>query len=191
MKVHLKLEFNWDIKLGSMTSSAACPAAVATDEWVIRGNHYDAWVNGAYDPISGQVCLLEEARALGHLAQQGWKAPAHDSSIARWDREEPMLLGSTEWVETHAEELRQHAVAYINSGRHGPGFSQSRRFAHFWRILINTVAHDIADPEVNMNIWGNEIQAFTHCGGGQRWPTVAEIRDWHADLQLDALGSGE
>ncbi|HEY3855002.1 MAG TPA: transferrin receptor-like dimerization domain-containing protein [Verrucomicrobiae bacterium] len=183
-KVHLKLEFNWDIKPVYDVISRL-PGGVAADEWVVRGNHYDAWVNGAYDPISGQVCLLEEARALGHLAQQGWK-PRRTIIYCSWDGEEPMLLGSTEWVETHADELRQHAVAYVNSDDTGRGFLNLEG-SHILENLINTVAHDIADPEVNMNIW-KRVQASRIAGAGN----VAErreIRD-HTDLQLDALGSG-
>ena len=112
-KVHLKLEFNWDLKTIYDVISRI-PGGVAGDEWVIRGNHHDAWVNGASDPLSGQVCLLEEARVLGQLAKQGWK-PRRTLIYCSWDGEEPMLLGSTEWVETHADELRQHAAAYVNS----------------------------------------------------------------------------
>ena len=183
-KVHLKLEFNWDIKPVYDVISRL-PGGVASDEWVVRGNHYDAWVNGAYDPISGQVCLLEEARALGQLRQQGWK-PRRTIIYCSWDGEEPMLLGSTEWVETHADELREHAVAYVNSDDTGRGFLNLEG-SHILENLINTVAHDIADPEVNMNIW-KRVQASRIAGAGN----VAErreIRD-HADLQLDALGSG-
>ncbi|HUD84002.1 MAG TPA: M28 family peptidase, partial [Candidatus Saccharimonadales bacterium] len=99
-RVHLKLEFNWDLKTVYDVISRI-PGGSASNEWVIRGNHYDAWVNGASDPISGQVCLLEEARALGRLSQQGWK-PRRTIIYCSWDGEEPMLLGSTEWVETHA-----------------------------------------------------------------------------------------
>ncbi len=183
-KVHLKLEFNWDIKPVYDVISRL-PGGVAGDEWVIRGNHYDAWVNGAYDPISGQVCLLEEARALGHLAQKGWK-PRRTIIYCSWDGEEPMLLGSTEWVETHAEELHRHAVAYINSDDTGRGFLNLEG-SHILENLINTVAHDIADPEVNMNIW-KRVQASRIAGTGSA-ADRREIRD-HADLQLDALGSG-
>src|SRR5207247_2438427 len=80
------------------------PGAAAPDEWVIRGNHHDAWVNGAEDPISGQVTLLEEARAYGQLLKQGWR-PRRTIIYAAWDGEEPALLGSTEWAEAHADEL--------------------------------------------------------------------------------------
>ena len=90
-------------------------------QWVLRGNHHDAWVNGADDPISGQSALLEEARMLGELHRQGWK-PKRTIIYCAWDGEEPGLLGSVEWVETHVDELKKHAVAYINSDGNERGF---------------------------------------------------------------------
>ena len=90
------------------------PGSKYPDEWVIRGNHHDAWVNGAEDPVSGASPEMEEARALAELLKQGWK-PERTIIYCFWDGEEPGLLGSTEWAETHADELQQHAVAYINS----------------------------------------------------------------------------
>jgi len=116
-KVHLKLEFNWDQK-PVRDVIATLRGAEEPDVWVLRANHHDAWVNGAEDPISGQVALLEEARALGQLAQAGWR-PKRTIMYMSWDGEEPMLLGSTEWAEQHADELRQHAAVYINSDSNG------------------------------------------------------------------------
>ena len=99
-KVHLTLAFDW--KLRPVYDVIARMAGSSEgDEWVVRGNHHDAWVNGAEDPISGQIALLEEARALGELHKQGWQ-PKRTIIYAAWDGEEPMLLGSTEWAETHA-----------------------------------------------------------------------------------------
>ena len=97
--------FNWDLKpvydvIATMHGSAAA------EQWVIRGNHHDAWVNGADDPVSGRSAVLEEARVLGELHKQGW-TPARTIIYCAWDGEEPGLLGSTEWVETHREELRR------------------------------------------------------------------------------------
>src|SRR6266849_2319109 len=103
-KVHLKVRSNWDIK-PIYDVIAKIPGAVYPDEWVIRGNHHDAWVNGAEDPISGQVALMEEARGLGELLKAGWK-PKRTVIFCAWDGEEPGLLGSTEWAEEHAEELK-------------------------------------------------------------------------------------
>ena len=75
------------------------------DEWVIRGNHHDGWVFGAWDPLSGNVALMAEAKAIGALLQTGWR-PRRTLIYASWDGEEPGLLGSTEWAETHAQELQ-------------------------------------------------------------------------------------
>ncbi len=127
-KVHLKLEFNWDLKPVNDVI-AKIPGAVAPDEWIIRGNHHDAWVNGAEDPVSGQAALLEEARSLGTLLKAGWK-PRRTIIYAAWDGEEPMLLGSTEWVEAHAEELRQHTAVYINSDGNDRGLLIHGRLSH-------------------------------------------------------------
>jgi N-acetylated-alpha-linked acidic dipeptidase len=183
-KVHLKLEFNWDLKTIYDVISRI-QGGSASNEWVIRGNHYDAWVNGASDPTSGQVCLLEEARALGHLSQQGWK-PRRTIIYCSWDGEEPMLLGSTEWVETHADELRRHAVAYVNSDDTGRGFLMMSG-SHILENLINAVAHDIADPEVKMSVWkrGRAFQIAGATNAAER----RELRE-HSDLPLEPLGSG-
>jgi N-acetylated-alpha-linked acidic dipeptidase len=183
-KVHLKLEFNWDIKPVYDVISRIHGGA-DSGQWVVRGNHYDAWVNGAYDPISGQVCLLEEARALGQLVQQGW-TPRRTIIYCSWDGEEPMLLGSTEWVETHADELRAHAVAYVNSDDTERGFL-TLNGSHILENLINAVAHEIADPEVKMSIWKRD-QALLLAGA-----TNAQERNnlrQHPDLPLEPLGSG-
>ncbi|MBS1932494.1 MAG: M28 family peptidase, partial [Bacteroidetes bacterium] len=109
--VHLKLEFNWDIKpIYNIVAKLA--GSEHPDEWVIRGNHHDAWVNGAGDPISGQAAMLEEARAVSELVKTGWK-PKRTLLYCAWDGEEPSLMGSTEWAEMHANELQQKTVAYI------------------------------------------------------------------------------
>jgi N-acetylated-alpha-linked acidic dipeptidase len=183
-RVHLKVEFHWDLKTIYDVVSRL-PGGSAGDEWVIRGNHHDAWVNGASDPISGQVCLLEEARALGRLFQQGWK-PRRTIIYCSWDGEEPMLLGSTEWVETHADELRRHAVAYVNSDGTGRGFF-GMAGSHILENLVNAVAHDINDPEMNISIWKRD-QAFQIAAA----TNAAERREFreHSDLPLEALGSG-
>src|SRR5258708_14078385 len=97
--VHLKLTFDWTLK-PLYDVIAKLPGSVYPDEWVIRGNHHDAWVNGAGNPLSGQVAEMEEARALGELVKQGWR-PKRTIVYAAWDGEEPALLGSTQWVEEH------------------------------------------------------------------------------------------
>ncbi|HVB07593.1 MAG TPA: M28 family metallopeptidase [Candidatus Acidoferrales bacterium] len=149
-KVHLKLAFHWDLK-PVHDIIAKLPGSVYPNEWVIRGNHYDAWVNGAQDPISGQVSLLEEARAMSVLYKQGWR-PKRTIVYCAWDGEEPGLLGSTEWVEEHIDELNTHAVAYVNSDSNGRGYLRAEG-SHTLESLVNDVAKNVQDPEKNISVW--------------------------------------
>ena len=182
-KVHLKLEFNWDIKPVNDVI-AKIPGSVAPDEWIVRGNHHDAWVNGAEDPVSGTSPLLEEARGLGLLLKQGWK-PRRTIIYAAWDGEEPMLLGSTEWVEAHAEELRQHAAVYINTDGNDRGLFEMAG-SHSLEQFINGVARDIEDPETKMTVWQrSHLSQIANAKAEDR----KELRQ-RADLRIDALGSG-
>ena len=132
-RVHLKVEFNWDM-VPLYDVIAKIPGTEYPEEWVIRGNHYDAWVNGAADPISGQVAMLEEAKGLGDLLKTGWK-PKRTIIYCAWDGEEEGLFGSTEWVEKHADELKQHGVIYINSDGNGRGFLYAGG-SHTWNISL-------------------------------------------------------
>jgi N-acetylated-alpha-linked acidic dipeptidase len=191
-QVHLKVAFNWDIK-PVYDVIAKIPGSVAPDEWIIRGNHHDAWVNGAEDPISGQVSLLEEARALSLLLKQGWK-PRRTIIYTAWDGEEPMLLGSTEWVEAHADELRQHAAVYINTDGNGRGVL-SMGGSHSLEQFINGVARDIEDPETQMTVWQraqlSKIAKAKSADDPKNNPRELrkELRQ-RADLRIDAVGSG-
>ena len=163
---------------------AKLPGTTEADQWVIRGNHHDAWVNGAEDPISGLVAELEEARALGELVKQGWK-PKRTIIYAAWDGEEPGLLGSTEWVETHETELAKHAVAYINSDTNGRGYLGIEG-SHILEKFINGVAKDVQDPETNLSVWKrNQLQTIRTGTPDER--KEARERD---DQRIDALGSG-
>ncbi|GGB11091.1 transferrin receptor-like dimerization domain-containing protein [Puia dinghuensis] len=147
--VHLKLAFNWEMK--TITDVIAkIPGSVWPDEWVIRGNHHDAWVNGAGDPISGQSAMLEEARAVGELRKTGWK-PKRTIVYCAWDGEEPSLIGSTEWVETHAAELQQKAVVYINSDGNSRGFLEAGG-SHGLEPFMNEIARDVIDPQTHITI---------------------------------------
>jgi N-acetylated-alpha-linked acidic dipeptidase len=182
-RVHLKMFSNWDIK-PLYDVIAKIPGTVEPDEWVIRGNHHDAWVNGASDPISGMAPELEEARALGELVKQGWK-PRRTIVYCAWDGEEPGLLGSTEWVETHVDELRKKAVMYLNSDSNGRGYffmEGSHGLEHF----INGVAADVIDPEKKIPI-GERTRKLeiSRAKGSDR----AEARN-RADLRIGALGDG-
>jgi N-acetylated-alpha-linked acidic dipeptidase len=196
-RVHLKVAFNWDTK-PVYDVIAKIPGSVVPDEWIIRGNHYDAWVNGAEDPISGQVSLLEEARALSLLLKQGWK-PRRTIIYTAWDGEEPMLLGSTEWVETHADELRQHAAVYINSDSNGRGVLNMGG-SHSLEQFINGVARDIEDPEAKvsenkMSVWQraqlSKIAKSKSPDDPKDDPKELrkELRQ-RTDVRIDALGSG-
>jgi N-acetylated-alpha-linked acidic dipeptidase len=147
--VHLKLAFNWDMKeLHDVI--AKLPGSEFPDEWVIRGNHHDAWVNGAGDPLSGQSAMLEEARAVSLLVKNGWK-PKRTIVYCAWDGEEPGLLGSTEWVEEHAAELQKKAVVYINSDDIGRGFFGAEG-SHALEPFMNEVARDVIDPETRISL---------------------------------------
>ncbi len=183
-KVHLKLEFNWDLKPVNDVI-AKIPGSVAPDEWVLRGNHHDAWVNGAEDPVSGQAPLLEEARALGILLKQGWK-PRRTIIYTAWDGEEPMLLGSTEWVEAHAEELKQHAAVYINTDGNDRGLFQMAG-SHSLEQFINGVARDVEDPETKMTVW--QRSQLSQIAQAKSADDRKELRQ-RSDLRIDALGSG-
>ena len=184
VKIHLKLAFNWDVK-PVYDVIAKIPGSVAPDEWIIRGNHHDAWVNGAEDPVSGQAPLLEEARALGMLLKQGWK-PRRTIIYTAWDGEEPMLLGSTEWVEAHADELRAHAAVYINTDGNDRGLFQMAG-SHTLEQFINGVARDVEDPETKMSVW--QRAHLSEIAQAKSAADRKELRD-RSDLRIEALGSG-
>ncbi|HEY4150060.1 MAG TPA: transferrin receptor-like dimerization domain-containing protein, partial [Chitinophagaceae bacterium] len=147
--VHLKLSFNWDTK-PIYDVIAKIKGSELPDEWVMRGNHEDAWVNGASDPLSGQAAMQEEARAISELVKTGWK-PKRTIVFAAWDGEEPGLLGSTEWVEEHAKELQEKLVVYINSDGNGRGFLNMEG-SHALEPMLNEVAGDVTDPETNISV---------------------------------------
>ena len=183
-KVHLKVVSNWDLKPVNDVI-ATMRGSDDADEWVIRGNHFDAWVNGADDPISGMVTVLEEARVLGELHKQGWN-PRRTIIFCAWDGEEPGLLGSTEWVETHADELQKRAVAYINSDSNGRGFFHAGG-THDLQRLINDVARDIQDPEKHISV--QQRARLQQIGRAHNAEERAEIRKSN-DLRIGALGDG-
>ncbi len=162
-KVHLVVKSNWDMKT-LYDVIAKLPGSTEAGEWVIRGNHHDAWVNGADDPISGQVALLEEARAMGELVKQGWK-PKRTIILCAWDGEEPGLLGSTEWAETHAAELKQHTVVYINSDNNSRGFLNVSG-SHSLEPFVNDVARTIIDPEKIITVLQRDQMRRAAAGGG-------------------------
>jgi N-acetylated-alpha-linked acidic dipeptidase len=148
-KVHLKLEFNWDIK-PLYNVIAKLPGSELPDEWIIRGNHHDGWVNGAADPISGMVAELEEARAIAEMVKSGYKLK-RTLVYCAWDGEEPSLLGSTEWAEDHQEELRKKAVLYINSDGNSRGFVGASG-SHTLEPFFNEIADAVIDPQTGVSI---------------------------------------
>ena len=183
-KVHLKVASNWDLKPVNDVI-ATMRGADAPDQWVIRGNHYDAWVNGADDPLSGMSAVLEEARTLGDLHKQGWN-PKRTITYCAWDGEEPGLLGSTEWVETHGDDLQKHAVAYINSDSNGRGFFRAAG-SHDLEKLINDVIRELKDPEKNIPVW--QRARLARIANAKNQEERAEIRK-RAELTIGALGDG-
>jgi N-acetylated-alpha-linked acidic dipeptidase len=182
-RVHLKLAFDWSLKRVHNVI-ARLQGATYPDEWIVRGNHHDAWVNGAQDPASGMSAELEEARALGELVKQGWR-PKRTIVYAAWDGEEQGLLGSTEWVEQHQSELRDKAVVYINTDGNGRGFLNVAG-SHALEALVNAVARDIEDPQTKASVW-KRMQALEIRRGPAAARSEARTRP---DLRISALGSG-
>jgi N-acetylated-alpha-linked acidic dipeptidase len=182
-KVHLKLKFDWKL-VPLYDVIGRIPGGDAADEWIVRGNHHDAWVNGAEDPISGLVALLEEARAMGALARQGWK-PRRTIVFAAWDGEEQGLLGSTEWAEQHGEELRKHAAVYINTDGNDRGFFGAAG-SHTLEQAVNDAARDVTDPETGLSVW-KRAQLEQIATGTDSIRREARERP---DLRIGALGSG-
>lgn len=148
-KVHLKLEFDWQLK-PAHNVIAKMKGDIYPDQWVMRGNHHDAWVHGANDPVSGMVALLEEARAIGELVKAGYK-PKRTLVYCAWDAEEPGLIGSTEWVEDHKEELQKKVVAYVNTDSNGRGFMYAGG-SHTLQAMVMEVADDVVDPQKNVSV---------------------------------------
>jgi N-acetylated-alpha-linked acidic dipeptidase len=181
--VRMKLEFNWDIK-PIYDVIAKMPGSERPDQWIIRGNHRDAWVNGADDPTSGQVAMMEEARSIAMLAKTGWK-PKRTIVYAAWDGEEQGLLGSTEWVEEHAEELTRKAVAYINTDSNGRGFLGIGG-SHTLEKFMNEVAKSVPDPQTKISVW-ERARADQAINGS---PVARREAMDRADLRIDPLGSG-
>ncbi len=178
-KVHLKLEFNWDLA-PAYNVIAKMRGSEYPDEWIVRGNHRDGWVFGASDPISGMVALMEEARAVGELAKTGWR-PKRTIVYAGWDAEEPGLLGSTEWAEQHADELREKAAIYINSDSNGRGFLFVGG-SHTLEKFVNEVAREVNDPQTGVTV-AERARARRRIGGEKE-------ADTRADLRIFPLGSG-
>ncbi len=183
-KVHLKVESNWDI-VPAYNVIAMITGAEYPNQWVIRGNHHDAWVNGADDPVSGLAAELEEAKAIGALVKAGFK-PKRTLVYCAWDGEEPSLLGSTEWVEDHAESLKQKAVAYINSDGNSRGFLQAGG-SHALEVFMSEIAKDVRDPQTQVSVFDRRrAKDAVNASGGKAQAAILK-KD---TLELSALGTG-
>jgi N-acetylated-alpha-linked acidic dipeptidase len=182
--VHLKLAFDWKIR-PALNVIATIKGSEFPDQWIVRGNHHDGWVNGAADPISGMASELEEAIAIGALLKQGWK-PKRTLVYCAWDAEEPGLMGSTEWVENHAAELQAKAVAYINSDGNGRGFLGAQG-SHAFAPLITEISKTVKDPETGVTIF--ERAKASRAAGA---PNAMAKKEAYESTQypLGAMGSG-
>ena len=182
-KVHLRLQFNWDIK-PLYNVIAKMPGTEFPDEWIIRGNHHDAWVNGANDPISGMVAEMEEARVIGELVKKGFKLK-RTLVYCAWDGEEPALLGSTEWAEDHQDELRKKAVAYINSDGNSRGFIGVGG-SHTLEPFFNEIADAVIDPQTGVSI--KERRYANQMVNGDKATRTRLMGN--KNIKLSALGAG-
>jgi N-acetylated-alpha-linked acidic dipeptidase len=183
-KVRLKVRSHWDIKT-IYNVVVRIPGSVYPNEWILRGNHRDAWVNGAQDPTSGMVAMMEELRALAELKKRGWN-PKRTIIYCAWDAEEQGLLGSTEWAEAHADELKKKAVLYINTDSNGRGYLYAGG-SHTLENFINGVARDVEDPQTGLSVWKrSQLRQISVAGSAE---ARQELRT-RPDLRMSALGSG-
>jgi N-acetylated-alpha-linked acidic dipeptidase len=192
VSAHLVVESDWSLKT-IYDVVAVLKGAELPDQWVLRGNHHDGWVFGASDPESGQVALLAEAKALGGLVAQGWR-PKRTLVYLSWDAEEPGLIGSTEWVEAHSEELRQKALVYINTDANARGILDAEGSQSLQR-LVDEVAAAVVDPETHVSVAARRRAAMRVAGeeadaspAGKADARIAA--DAGHSLPIGALGSG-
>ena len=183
-KLHLKVDFDWKLT-PAYDVIATIKGSQFPDEWVIRGNHHDGWVNGANDPISGQAALLEEAQAIGQLLKTGWR-PKRTLVYCAWDAEEPGLIGSTEWVEDHAAELQQKAVVYINSDSNGRGFLGAEG-SHALETFITEISKEVEDPQTKVTVFERAKAANTVAASSAKDKKEAMGK---TTLTVGAMGSG-
>jgi N-acetylated-alpha-linked acidic dipeptidase len=182
-QAHIKLAFEWQNRpLHNVI--VRIEGSMLADEWIIFGNHHDAWVNGADDPISGAVALMETARGLSELLKSGWR-PKRTLILALWDGEEWGLLGSTEWAEKHASELRDKAAVYINTDSTGKGWLNVGG-SHGLQQFMTEVARDVMDPRT-----GKPVAEEARRRQVMNMPEAERTaREKDAALWLEPLGSG-
>jgi N-acetylated-alpha-linked acidic dipeptidase len=190
-KLHLVVKSDWSLK-PIYDVIAVMKGSEAPDQWVVRGNHHDGWVMGAWDPLAGNVALLNEAEAIGALAKTGWR-PKRTLVYASWDAEEPGLIGSTEWAEQHGDELQKKAVVYINSDTNGRGFLGVEG-SHDLERMINQTTADVKDPERSVSVAARQraslgVRAWTN-PADQQAARAAKRVEAGGDAPIGALGSG-
>jgi N-acetylated-alpha-linked acidic dipeptidase len=189
--VHLTVQSDWGQK-PVYDVIAVLKGSTEPDQWIVRGNHHDGWVFGAWDPLSGNVALMAEAKAIGILYKQGWR-PQRTLVYASWDGEEPGLLGSTEWAETHGKELQQKAVLYLNSDTNGRGFLNAGG-SHSLQHLVNQVTDGVTDPETKVSVRERMRARMLVDGSSKDAKPLAKeeatIAAQGGDLPIGALGSG-
>ena len=178
-RVHLKLEFDWNLET-AYNVVARMEGSMYPDQWIMRGNHHDAWVFGAADPTSGMVSLMEEARAVAELTKTGWR-PKRTIVYAGWDAEEPGLLGSTEWVEYHEKTLQDKLAVYINTDGNRRGFL-GMGGSHTLEKFINQVARAVKDPQTGVSV-ADRARARMRVRGDSE-------ADSRSDIRIYPLGSG-
>ncbi len=190
VKVHLLLKMDykyqplWDV-IGRI------PGSEYPNDWVVAGNHRDAWVYGAVDPNSGTAAMLEAVHGVGALLKEGWR-PKRTIVFCSWDGEEEGLIGSTEWVEDHPEQLA-HAVAYFNTdvGVAGPNFEASA--VPSLKEFVRQVTKEVPSPKGGTvyEVWKQDQAgaAARHALGVQEHaPTEAAVIG--NDVRIGDLGSG-
>ena len=183
-RVRLKLEFDWK-RVSAYNVIARLEGAEHPDQWIIRGNHHDGWNHGAADPISGLVSLLAEAKAVAELARRG-EPPKRTIVYAAWDAEEPGLIGSTEWAEHHAQDLKQHAVAYLNTDGNSRGFINVGG-SHVLERFFNQVIEDVKDPRSELSLKDRRRARLKLNASDDQRRRDANDR---SDLRIAPLGSG-
>jgi N-acetylated-alpha-linked acidic dipeptidase len=190
-KVRLAIKSDWSRK-PAYNVVAKIRGSEMPDEWVLRGNHRDGWVFGAWDPLAGHVAMMAEAKAIGALLKQGWK-PKRTLVYLSWDAEEPGLLGSVEWAETHADELKRKGVLYLNSDTNARGFL-SASGSHSLQRFVNEVAQEVRDPQTAVSVKQRLDAQIMVTGYGksasESQQAAAKKAADGGDFELDALGSG-
>ena len=182
-RVRMKAEFDWNM-VTAYNVIARLEGSRYPDEWVIRGNHHDGWNHGAADPLSGLVAMLAEAKGVAELARAG-NRPLRTVIYGAWDAEEPGLIGSTEWAEHHADELKEHAVAYLNTDGSSRGFMNIGG-SHVLERYLNQVTEELNDPLIDMSLKERK-RASLLVNGNDKAKTEARDRN---DLRISPLGSG-